>query len=429
MSSPSRRMPRDGSCQSCLIATLAPLPGGKGGNWPRGKGGNRPLNIFPVADSQWVMKFVLAPDSFKESMTATEAVSAMSDGVLAVFPDAEIVRRPMADGGEGTVEAVALALGGETLTVEVADALGRPTVASYAYVADRSLAVIEVAAAAGLELISPDERDILRASSFGVGEIILSALDVGATEFLIGLGGSATNDAGTGMLTALGARFTDDAGQPLEPGGAALSGLAQIDLSGLDSRLRDVRVRLACDVTAPLLGPSGATAVFGPQKGATPADAEVLESALQRLVAVYSDSFDETRHDRPGAGAAGGLGFAFQQFLDADSEPGVQIVADTVKLDQAVVGADWVFTGEGGVDAQTVMGKTPFGVAQIALRAGARVVIFAGRVAPDAEVPLEHGVDRLVAITPEGTPLAEAFRQAPEFLTRATEDVCRTFSR
>jgi glycerate kinase len=375
------------------------------------------------------MKFVLAPDSFKESMSAAEAVSAMSEGVLAVFPDAEIVSRPMADGGEGTVEAVAIALGGEILTVEVADALGRPTAASYAFVPERALAVIEVAAAAGLEIISPEERDILRASTFGVGQLISTALDAGATEFLIGLGGSATNDAGTGMLTALGARFTDDAGRPLEPGGAALQDLAHIDLSGLDSRLREVRIRLACDVTAPLLGPSGATAVFGPQKGATPADTEVLESALHRLVTVYSDSFDEARHDRPGAGAAGGLGFAFQQFLDADSEPGVQIVADTVKLDEAVAGADWVFTGEGGVDSQTVMGKTPFGVAQIAMRAGARVVIFAGRVAPGAEVLLEHGVDRLVAITPEGTPLADAFRQAPEFLSRATAEVCRTFSR
>ncbi len=372
------------------------------------------------------MKFVLAPDSFKESMSAAEAVAAMRDGVLTVFPDADCVGVPMADGGEGTVEAVVDALDGDYVTVEAQDALGRPVSAKYGYVADRNLAVIEVAAAAGIELIAPGERDVLRASSFGVGQLILSALDHGATEFLVGLGGSATNDAGTGMLTALGAVFADADGNPLPPGGAALEGLDHIDLGGLDPRLGAVRVRLACDVTAPLLGPRGASAVFGPQKGATPADVERLESALGRLASVAAATRGgEVRSEVPGAGAAGGLGFAFLEFLSAESNPGVEEVAATVGLERAVRDADWVFTGEGSVDAQTLMGKTPFGVTEVATGAGARVVIFAGRVAPDADVLLEHGVDRLVGITAPGTPIEQALREGPQSLTRATAQVCR----
>lgn len=371
------------------------------------------------------MRIVLAPDSFKESMSAAEAVAAMRDGVLTVFPDADCVGVPMADGGEGTVEAVVDALDGEYVTVDAQDALGRPVAAKYGYVAQRNLAVIEVAAAAGIELIAPSERDALRASSFGVGQLILSALDHGATEFLVGLGGSATNDAGTGMLSALGAEFADADGNPLPPGGAALERLDRIELGGLDPRLRDVRVRLACDVTAPLLGPKGASAVFGPQKGATPADVELLESALGRLVSVATAARDGVRSEIPGAGAAGGLGFAFLEFLDAESKPGVEEVAETVGLAQAVQGADWVFTGEGSVDAQTLMGKTPFGVAEVANGAGARVVIFAGRVAPDADVLLEHGVDRLVGITAPGTPLEQALREGAQSLARATAQVCR----
>jgi glycerate kinase len=367
------------------------------------------------------VKIVLAPDSFKESMSAAEAISAMRDGVLAVLPDAECVGVPMADGGEGTVDAVVDALDGEIVTVEVADALGRPVAARYGYVPARRLAVIEMAAAAGLELIAPGERDVLRASTFGVGQLIAHALDRGAGEFLVGLGGSATNDAGAGMLTALGASLTDGKGAPLPPGGAALAELDRIDLSGLDPRLADVRIQLACDVTAPLLGPGGASAVFGPQKGAAPADVARLEAALTRFAAVADAAHAET----PGAGAAGGLGFALLEFLGATSRPGVDVVAETVGLEQALQGAEWVFTGEGGVDAQTLMGKTPFGVAQVAARTGTRVVIFAGRVADDASVLLDHGVDEIVGITAPGTPLAEALRTGPQSLARAAAEVCR----
>jgi glycerate kinase len=354
-------------------------------------------------------------------MSAAQAISAMRDGVHAVLPDAECVGVPMADGGEGTVDAVVDALDGERVRVQVADALGRRVPAVYGYVPARRLAVIEMAAAAGLELISVADRDVLRASSFGVGELISDALDRGAAEFLIGLGGSATNDGGAGMLTALGAGLLDAAGTPLPPGGAALADLERIDVAGLDPRLADVRIQLACDVTAPLLGPAGASAVFGPQKGAAPADVDRLEAALARFAAVA----DATHADTPGAGAAGGLGFALLEFLDATSRPGVEVVAETVGLEQALHGAAWVFTGEGGVDAQTLMGKTPFGVAQVAARTGTRVVIFAGRVGDDASVLLEHGVDEIVGITAPGTPLAEALRTGPQSLARAAADFVR----
>ncbi|MBU8829588.1 glycerate kinase [Mycolicibacterium goodii] len=374
------------------------------------------------------MKIVLAPDSFKESMTASQAVAAMRDGVHQVLPDAECVGVPMADGGEGTVDAVVDALAGERVPVDVSDPLGRPISAHYGFIPDRKLAVIEMATASGLELVAPADRDVLRASTFGVGQLISSALDRGATDLLIGLGGSATNDGGTGMLTALGAALLDAGGKPLPPGGAALAQLDRIDLTGLDARLADVQIRIASDVTAPLLGPGGASAVFGPQKGAGPFDVETLEAALTRLAVVTEETLGRARPELPGAGAAGGLGFALLDFLGAECRPGVEVIAETVGLAKAVVGADWVFTGEGSVDAQTVLGKTPFGVTQVARQAGARVVIFAGRVGDDAGVLLDHGVDRLVAITAPGTPIEQALREGPQSLARAAAEVCRTLS-
>lgn len=371
------------------------------------------------------MKIVLAPDSFKESMTAAQAVTALRTGVHAVWPDAECVGVPMADGGEGTVDAVVDALDGERIIVDVTDPLGRPVRAKYGYIPSRRLAVIEMATASGLELVAPKDREVLRATSFGVGQLIRSALDHGARELLIGLGGSATNDAGTGMLAALGVVFTDGQGLPLPAGGAALAQLHHIDLAGLDPRLADVRIRIASDVTAPLLGKGGASAIFGPQKGATPADVERLEAALTRLVTVTEATLGRARPELPGAGAAGGLGFALLDFLGAECRPGVEVIAETVGLEQALAGADWAFTGEGSVDAQTMLGKTPFGVVQAARRAGARVVIFAGRVAPDADVLLANGVDRLVAITAPGTPIEQALRDGPVALARAATEVCR----
>jgi glycerate kinase len=371
------------------------------------------------------VKFVLAPDSFKESMSAAEAVNAMRLGVLRAIPVAECIGVPMADGGEGTVDAVIEVLDGQRIVVDVEDPLGRSTEAAYGYIPLRRLAVIEIAAAAGIELVASHERDVLGASTFGVGQLISSAMNHGATDILVGLGGSATNDGGAGMLTALGARFTGVDGDRLAPGGAPLTQLHQIDLVDLDPRLRDTRIRLACDVTAPLLGPNGASAVFGPQKGATASEVTQLESALTRLVAVTSSTLGHARPDRAGAGAAGGLGFALIEYLDAEAQPGVQIVAETIELDQTIADTDWVFTGEGSVDAQTMLGKTPFGVAQIARRHNTPAIIFAGRVGSDASILLDHGVDELVAITPDGTPIEQALRDGPAALARATAETCR----
>jgi glycerate 2-kinase len=279
------------------------------------------------------VKFVLAPDSFKESMSARQAVDAMRRGILSVLPDAECVGVPMADGGEGTVDTVIDALDGKRIVVDMPGALGRPISARYGYIPDRRLAVVEISAAAGIELILPEDRDVLRASTFGVGLIVRSALDHGATDILIGLGGSATNDGGTGMLTALGAQFVDESGGCLPPGGAALARLHRIELSELDPRIRHTRIRLACDVTAPLLGPRGASAVFGPQKGATAADVAQLESALTQLAAVTSATLGYGEPLRAGAGAAGGLGFALLEYFDAEARPGVEVVVETVGLE------------------------------------------------------------------------------------------------
>ena len=354
-----------------------------------------------------------------------QAVDAMRLGIKSVVPDAECVGVPMADGGEGTVDAVIDALDGQRLVVNVADALGRPTSATFGYVPQRRLAVIEIAAAAGIELVAIGERDVFKASTFGVGQLISSALDQGATDILIGLGGSATNDGGAGMLTALGVQFVDAGGDRLPPGASALERLHRIDLSELDPRLGNTRIRLACDVTAPLLGPAGASSVFGPQKGAAAADVARLESALTQLASVTSSTLGHAEPARSGAGAAGGLGFALHEFLKAESQPGVQVVAEAVGLEHAITGADWVFTGEGSVDAQTVQGKTPFGVAQLARRHGVPVIVLAGRVSADASVLLDHGVDELIAITAEGTPIDRALRDGPAALARATAEACR----
>ncbi len=283
-----------------------------------------------------------------------------------------------------------------------------------------------MAAASGLELIPPEQRDVLRASTFGVGQLIRSALDRGAEEILIGIGGSATNDGGAGMLTALGASFVDADGQPARTRRRRTASVSTASTCPAWTR--------GCATPAFTWPPTSPRRFWDPQvrppcsglkRAPHAADVQTLESALTRLATVTSATLGKANPQRPGAGAAGGVGFALVEFLGAESKPGVDEVAETVGLERALRGADWVFTGEGSVDAQTVMGKTPFGVAQAATRAGTRVVIFAGRVAPDASVLLEHGVDRLVAITAEGTPIEQALREGAESLTRATADVCR----
>jgi glycerate kinase len=370
------------------------------------------------------LRVVCAPDSFKESMTAAEAAHALAAGVLRAAPDAECVAVPMADGGEGTTQALVDALAGEWVRTECSDALGRRRPTAYGLVRDDGIAVIEVAAACGLAGIAPQERDAARATSAGVGELIRHALDSGARRFLIGLGGSATNDAGAGMATALGAVFLDADGEPLPPGGAALARLARVDLAGLDARLAGCSIELACDVDNPLLGPSGASAVFGPQKGADPATVAELDGALRRWADIVEPAVGRTVRDLPGSGAAGGLGAAFLALTGAVPRRGVELVADAVGLADALVSADWVFTGEGRIDGQTRHGKTPWGVTLAARRAGVPVVLFAGQV-DDTAADLLDEVVALVPIIRGPGGLGDALAQGRANLAAAAETVTR----
>ncbi len=370
------------------------------------------------------MRVVVAPDSFKESMGAATAAQAIASGVRSVLPDAECVLVPMADGGEGTVDALVAALGGERVTVRAAGPMGEPVQAVYGWVADERLAVVEVAAAVGLDRVPSERRDVLRASTRGVGELVRDALDRGAQRLVVGLGGTATNDGGAGMLQALGVRLHDAAGHEVAPGPLGLEDLTGLDAADLDPRLGTVDLLVACDVTNPLLGPDGAAAVFGPQKGATVDQVPRLDAALARLAPHLARLAGRPVADLPGAGAAGGLGAALLA-LGARLVPGVQVVADVAHLAQAIDGADLVVTGEGRVDAQTLRGKTPFGVAQVARQAGVPVVVLAGQVGPGAEALLDHGVTAVVPIGPGVQALEQAVADAEPNLRAAAAMVVR----
>ncbi|MFG0230320.1 glycerate kinase [Achromobacter sp. 413638] len=368
------------------------------------------------------MKIVIAPDSFKESISAPAAAEAIARGVKAAIPGAQTVCVPMADGGEGTVEAVLAAASGEARMQTVNDALGHKVDAVWGMLADGT-AIIEMAAASGLELIAPARRDPMRASSHGVGELILAALDAGARHIILGLGGSATNDAGAGMLTALGARLLDAEGHSLPPGGGALARIASIDVQGLDPRLAGARIDVASDVDNPLCGPQGASHVFGPQKDATPAQVHELDQALERFADICARSLGVDHRDAPGAGAAGGLGFAAKAFLDARFRPGVDIVAELGGLAQAVEGATLVFTGEGRMDAQTLRGKTPAGVARIARQAGVPVVALAGSLGEGYEALHACGISAAFSLAPGPITLQQALNDAERLLHDRARDV------
>lgn len=365
------------------------------------------------------MKIVCAPDSFKESMSAAEAAAALAEGVRRVAPDAECVEIPMADGGEGFTESLADALGLSAVEAPVLDAYGCPALARFA-LAD-GLAVMECAQAIGLGMVPPERRRIREASTFGVGQMILAALDGGAREFLFGIGGSATNDGGAGMLRALGVRFLDAEGRELDGSPASLARLESIDASGLDPRAAAAAFKIACDVDNPLLGPRGSSAVYGPQKGASPEDVAFLDGTLERLArtAGHLDSFAAA----PGAGAAGGLGYAFSAFLGGELQSGADLVVEAVGLAEAVKGADFVFTGEGAMDRQTLMGKTLSGVARAA--AGVPIVAFAGRLGEGVEELYSHGFVGLVPIVAGVTTLEEALAGGREALADAAERATR----
>lgn len=361
------------------------------------------------------MRVVVAPDSFKESMTAAEAAEAMVRGVRTVWPDAECVSLPLADGGEGTLAALVGPMGAQLRSTATVDAIGRPIEAAWGLAADT--AVIEAATVIGLELIPAELRDPLRAGTIGLAALITAALDAAATRMVIGIGGTATNDGGAGLLAGLGVRLLDGDGVEVAPTPEGLQRLERVDVSGLDPRLRQVELQLASDVTNPLLGPDGATAVFAAQKGARSADLPQLETALRRLAdALVAAGLPDVR-ELPGAGAAGGLGAALLA-LGARRGSGFTVVAQAVDLEEAIRGADLVLTGEGSLDAQTASGKAPAGVLALARRHAVPVLAFAGRIA-DVGAAIELGFVQAIAISPTSLPLEQALIRGPELLPGA----------
>ena len=372
------------------------------------------------------MKVVIAPDSFKESLSAADAAAAMADGVAAVYPNADILRLPMADGGEGTVDAILAARKQSPRFSTITGALSESRTAKWGLLPNNT-AVIEVAEAAGLAHFPETERDVRRACSGGVGDLILAALDAGATHIVLGLGGSSTNDGGAGLIRRLGATLTDSAGAPLPPGGAALARLAHVDLSGLDPRLATLSITLASDVDNPLCGAKGASRVFGPQKGASDDDVTALDAALAHYAGVVEAALNTNKplRDAPGAGAAGGIGFAAHAVLGATFRPGVEIVAEINGLAQAVAGADLVFTGEGRMDYQTLHGKTPVGVARVAQKAGVPVIALVGGLGDDYQAVYAAGITAAFSLSPAPMTLARAMSEAGTHMRERTTDIMR----
>lgn len=373
------------------------------------------------------MKIIIAPDSFKGCMSARQAAEAMEHGVHHVLPDAECVLVPMADGGEGTVQSLVDATGGTLLEATVTGPLGTPVHAQYGMLGDGCTAVIEMAAASGIGYVDETTRDPRITTTYGVGELILDALDHGATAFILGLGGSATNDGGAGMAQALGAHLLDAQGNELPFGGAALAGLAAIDVSDLDSRIATADIRLASDVTNPLTGPQGASSVFGPQKGADASMVAELDAALHHYASIVARDFGRDVETVPGAGAAGGLGAGFLAFTGARMQSGVSLVVETTGLKTLAAGADWCFTGEGGIDSQTQYGKTPIGVARALKEAAPHcpVVAFAGNVGSGVEELYSQGIDAVFGIVPGPQNLRQALACGAENLERCAANVTR----
>ncbi|VBB05381.1 glycerate kinase [Lucifera butyrica] len=372
-----------------------------------------------------MVRIIIAPDSFKGSLSAIEVAKAMEKGVRHVFPDAEVVKVPIADGGEGTVDALVTATGGRIVRQTVTGPLGEPVEAYWGILGDGRTAVIEMAAASGLPLIPKERRDPRLTTTYGTGELIKAALEAGIRTLIIGIGGSATNDGGAGMARALGIRFLDAAGCELPDGGAALNRLARIDISGRDPRLDEAAILVACDVDNPLCGSRGASAVYGPQKGATPAIVAELDQALLHYAGIAQMATGRDIANRPGAGAAGGLGAGLLFFTNARLKPGVEIVLEAAQFSILVQHADLVITGEGATDFQTAHGKAPVGVARIAAASGVPVVCLSGGLGEGCEAVLAQGIDGLMSIVPRPMSLDDCIARAGELVETAAARLCR----
>ncbi|MCM2379770.1 glycerate kinase [Pseudomonas marginalis] len=373
------------------------------------------------------MKIIIAPDSFKDSLSAEGVAQAIADGLAQVWPDAQLVQCPMADGGEGTVDSVLAACHGQLRHHSVRGPLGAAVQARWGWLADSHTAIIEMAEASGLQLLPPEQRDACVTTTYGTGELVRAALDAGAQRIILAIGGSATNDGGAGAMQALGVQLFDAQAQKLPPGGLALSRLAHISLEQLDPRLAQVRFEIAADVNNPLCGPHGASAIFGPQKGANPEQVQQLDAALSHFADHCARVLPNDVRDEPGSGAAGGLGFAAKAFLGAQFRAGVDVVAELVGLDQAVRGADLVITGEGRFDAQTLRGKTPFGVARIARKHNVPVIVIAGTLGEGYEQMYAHGVDAAFALPSGPMTLEQACKAAPGLLRERAAAIARVW--
>ena len=354
------------------------------------------------------MKVTVAIDSLKGSLTSLEAGEAIRQGVLRAYPAARVTVRPLADGGEGTVEALALGMGGRTETVTVTGPVGRPEECVYGIIDETRTAIVEMSGAAGITLVSAAERDPMNTTTYGVGEVIRDAIKKGCRRFIVGIGGSATNDGGVGMLQALGFGMLDSKGNQVPFGAKGLEDLAKITDGNVIPELSECSFKIACDVTNPLCGEHGASAVYGPQKGATPAMILKMDKWLSDYADLAAKAFPKADKEHPGTGAAGGLGFAFLTFTNAVLESGIKIVLDETRLEDYIRDADIVVTGEGRLDGQTVMGKAPIGVASIAKKYGKTVIAFSGCVTEDARACNGGGIDAYFPILRGVVTLAEA---------------------
>ena len=373
------------------------------------------------------MKVVIAIDSLKGSLSSMEAGMAIKDGILAAKPDAEVIVKPLADGGEGTTDALIEGMNGERIDLTVTGPMHTPVDAYYGYLKDTNTAVMEMASAAGITLVPDSEKNPLLATSYGVGEMINDAIQRGCRNFIIGIGGSVTNDGGIGMLKALGVRFLDENGEDAGEGGQALAKIARIDVSGMNPLLKECHIQVACDVNNPLCGENGSTYVYGPQKGVTEDMKKTLDEAMAHFARVTSETLENDYMNTPGAGAAGGLGYAFLAYTGAALTPGIELILDAVGLEEELSGADVVVTGEGRLDFQTAMGKAPVGVAKLAKKYNEKVIAFAGSVTKEATACNKEGIDAFFPILRGVCTLAEAMDPvaARNNMTATVEQVFR----
>ncbi|CBG91448.1 glycerate 2-kinase [Citrobacter rodentium] len=374
------------------------------------------------------MKIVIAPDSYKESLSASEVAQAIEKGFREIFPDAHYVSVPVADGGEGMVEAMIAATQGTEHVARVTGPLGEKVNASWGMSGDGKTAFIEMAAASGLALVPPEKRNPLITTSRGTGELILQALESGARNIIIGIGGSATNDGGAGMMQALGAKLCDASGTEIGYGGGSLMSLNSIDITGLDPRLKNCTLRVACDVTNPLVGEKGASRVFGPQKGANEALIVELDSNLTHYADVIKKSLRVDVKDAPGAGAAGGMGAALMAFLGAELKSGIEIVTQALNLEEHIHDCTLVITGEGRIDSQSIQGKVPVGVANVAKKYHKPVIGIAGSLTRDVGVVHQYGIDAVFSVLTRIGTLEEAFRDAFDNIYRASRNIAATLA-